>query len=100
MSGEIGFITRFGLLCGLRIRDNIHIKEKDICNNGYSYDCANLHTVDCKNGLTIIAIGWKRGNKKALATIIPTPYWEKFSGLQKFEYTNISATLKIMKRDV
>ena len=36
--------------------------------------------------LTIIAIGWTRGNKKALATIIPTQYWEKFRALQKFDY--------------
>jgi len=50
--------------------------------------------------LTIIAIGWARGNKKALATIILTKYWEKFRLLQKFDYTDISATHKIMKRDV
>jgi hypothetical protein len=27
--------------------------------------------------MTIIAIGWTRGNKKALATIMPSKYWEK-----------------------
>jgi hypothetical protein len=27
--------------------------------------------------MTIIAIGWTRGNKKALATIIPTKYWDR-----------------------
>ena len=58
-----------------------------------------LHKVECKNGLTIISIGWTRGNKKALTTIIPTKYWEKFRSLQKFDYTDISATHKIMKRD-
>jgi hypothetical protein len=26
--------------------------------------------------MTIIAIGWTIGNKKALATILPTKYWE------------------------
>ena len=41
-----------------------------------------------------------RGNKKVLATIIPTKYWEKFRELQKFDYTDITATHKIMKRDV
>jgi intergrase/recombinase len=51
-------------------------------------------------GLTIIAIGWKIGNKKALATIIPTQYWENFRALQKFDYPDIAATHKIMKRDV
>jgi hypothetical protein len=35
-----------------------------------------------KNGLTIIAIGWTRGNKKALATIIATQNWQKFRALQ------------------
>jgi hypothetical protein len=38
------------------------------------YGCEKLHTVNCKNGMTIIAIGWTRGNKKALATILPTNY--------------------------
>ena len=100
MPGEIGFIARFGLLCGLREQEIIYIKEKEICSNGYGCDCDSLHTVDCRNGLTIIAIGWTRGNKKALATIIPTQYLEKFRALQKFDYTDISATHKIMKRDV
>ncbi len=52
---------------------------------------ANLHKVDCKNLLTIIAIGWTKGNKKALATIIPTKYWEKFRALQKFDGNDIVA---------
>jgi intergrase/recombinase len=100
MPGDIGFIARFGLLCGLREQEIIYIKEKEICSNGYGCDCDNLHKVDCKNELTIIAIGWTRGNKKALATIIPTQYWEKFRSLQKFDYNDIAATHKIMKRDV
>jgi hypothetical protein len=101
MPDEIDFIARFGLLCGLREQEIIYIKEKKICSNGYGCDCDSLHKVNCRNGLTIIAIGWTRGNKKkALATIIPTKYWEKFRILQKFDYTDISATHKIMKRDV
>ncbi|MFZ0220974.1 MAG: hypothetical protein WAM42_04675 [Candidatus Nitrosopolaris sp.] len=27
--------------------------------------------------MTIIAIGWTRGNKKALVTILPTEYWDR-----------------------
>ena len=50
--------------------------------------------------MTIIAIGWTRGNKKALATILPTKYWEKLRNMPKFDYTDIAATHKIMKRDV
>src|SRR6476660_5968976 len=50
--------------------------------------------------MTIIAIGWTRGNKKALATILPTNYWEKIRNMPKFDYTDIAATHKIMKRDV
>jgi intergrase/recombinase len=92
MPGEIGFIARFGLLSGLREQEIIYIKEKEICSNGYGCDCDSLHKVECKNGLTIIAIGWTRGNKKALATIIPTKYWEKFRELQKFDYNDIAAT--------
>src|SRR6476646_4252880 len=30
----------------------------------------------------------------------PTNYWEKLRALPKFDYTDISATHKIMKRDV
>ena len=100
MPDEIDFISRFGLLCGLREQEIIYIKEKEICSNGYGCDCDSLHKVDCKIGLTIIAIGWTRGNKKALATIIPRYYWEKVRVLQKFDYANIAATHKIMKRDI
>ena len=65
--GEIGFIARLGLLSGLREQELIYIKEKQVCNDGYGCDCDKLHLVNCKrNGMTIIAIGWTRGNKKAL----------------------------------
>jgi hypothetical protein len=60
-------------------------------NNGYGCDCEKLHLVNCKNGMTIIAIGWTRGNKKALATILPTKYWEKLRTPPKFDYTEIAA---------
>ena len=50
--------------------------------------------------MTIIATGWTRGNKKALATILRIKYWEKLRALPKFDYTDIAATHKIMKRDV
>jgi intergrase/recombinase len=50
--------------------------------------------------MTIIAIGWTWGNKKALATILPTKYWENLRNMPKFDYTDTAATHKIMKRDV
>jgi intergrase/recombinase len=50
--------------------------------------------------MTIIAIGWTRGNKKALATILPINYWNKLRTLPKFDYNDIVATHRIMKRDV
>ena len=50
--------------------------------------------------MTIIAIGWTRGNKKALATILPTQYWNKLRVISKFDYYDIAAMHKIMKRDV
>jgi hypothetical protein len=50
--------------------------------------------------MTIMAIGWTRGNKKALATILPTQYWNKLRALSNFDYHDIAATHKIMKRDV
>ncbi len=56
MHGDIGFIAQFGLLSGLIEQEIIYIKEKKISNNGYGCDCDSLHKVDCKNGLTIIAI--------------------------------------------
>ena len=61
-----------------------------------------IYSVNLTNnkGLTIIAIGWTRGNKKASATIIPTKYWEKFRILQKFDYNDIVAIHKLMKIDV
>jgi len=98
--GDIGFIARIGLLSALREQEIIYIKEKPICKDGHGCNCENLHQVDCKNGMTVIAIGWARGNKKALATILPTKYWNKFRELEKFDYCDISACHKIMKRDV
>ena len=101
LPGEIGFIARLGLLSGLREQELISIKEKQVCNDGYGCDCEKLHSVNCmRNEMTIIAIGWTRGNKKALATILPTNYWEKIRNMPKFDYTDIAATHKIMKRDV
>jgi hypothetical protein len=101
LPGEIGFIARLGLLSGLREQELIYIKEREVCINGYGCDCEKLHVVNCKkNEMTIIAIGWTRGNKKALATILPIKYWEKLRALPKFDYTDIAATHKIMKRDV
>ena len=100
MPGEIGFTARLGLLSGLREQEIVYIKDKAICNNGYGCDCEKLHVVECKNGMTIIAIGWTRGNKKALATILPTNYWKRLRTLPRFDYSDIAATHKIMKRDV
>ena len=68
-------------------------EQEVIANHQWKCDLAKLRT-------TIIAIGWTRGNKKALATILPTKYWEKLRTLPKFDYTEIAATHKIMKRDV
>src|SRR5215212_4667088 len=75
MHGEIGFIDRIGLLSGLREQEIIYIKEKKICDNGFGCDCDRLHKVEYKNGVTIIAIGWTRGNKK--------------EGISKNNYSNI-----------
>jgi intergrase/recombinase len=97
LPGEIGFIARLGLLSGLREQELIYIKERGVCNNGYGCDCEKLHLVNCRNGITIIAIGWTRGNKKALATILPTKYWDKLRALSKFDYADIAATYKIMR---
>ncbi len=96
LPGEIGFTARLGLLSGLREQELVYIKEKDICNDGYGCDCEKLHVVDCKNEMTIIAIGWTRGNKKALATILPTNYWNKLKALSRFDYSDIAATHKII----
>ena len=45
-------------------------------------------------------ICWTRGNKKALATILPINYWNKLRTLPKFDYNDIVATHRIMKRDI
>lgn len=100
LPGEIGFTVRVGLLSGLREREIIYIKEREVCGSGYGCECDNLHVVTCKNELSVIAIGWTRGNKKALATILPTSYWNKLRSLPRFDYHDIAAAHKILKRDV
>jgi len=55
--GEIGFTSRLGLVTGLREQELLYIKEKPVRTDGHGCDCENLHLVNCKNGMTIIAIG-------------------------------------------
>ena len=92
LPGEIGFTSRLGLVTGLREQELLYIKEKPVCTDGHGCDCENLHLVSCKNGMTIIAIGWTRGNKKAVATILPTKYWDRLRALPKFDYLLYSPT--------
>jgi hypothetical protein len=49
--------------------------------------------------MTIIAIGWTRGNKKAIATILPTKYWEKLRNMPNFDKYDIQAARRILKRE-
>ena len=75
-----------GLLSGFREQGLIYIKQNEVCNNAYGCDCEKLHIVNCKkNGITIIAIDWTKGNKKALATMLPRKYWERLGTLPKFD---------------
>ncbi|MGC1133496.1 MAG: hypothetical protein WA941_11785 [Nitrososphaeraceae archaeon] len=98
--GDIGFTCRLGLLCGLREQEIFYIREKPICTQAYGCDCEKLHVVDCKaNGMTVIAIGWSRGNKKAIATILPTAYWKRLRATPKFDRYDIQAAHRILKRE-
>ncbi|MGI0045507.1 MAG: hypothetical protein ACRD47_17550, partial [Nitrososphaeraceae archaeon] len=98
--GEIGYTCRLGLLSGLREQEIFYIKEKSICLQAYGCYCEKLHVVDCKiNGMTVIAIGWSRGNKKAIATILPTKDWKKLRATQKFDRYDIEAAHRILKRE-
>jgi intergrase/recombinase len=98
--GDIGFTCKLGLLCGLREQEILYIREKPTCNQAYGCDCEKLHVVDCKtNGITVIAIGWSRGNKKAIATIFPTRYWERLRSMPKFDIYDIQAAHRILKRE-
>ena len=97
--GDIGFTCRLGLFSGLREGELIYIKEKPVCNQSFGCQCEKLHLANCKNGLSVIAINWIRGNKKALATIIPTNYWEKLRNMSKFDMYDIQAAHRITKRE-
>ena len=99
MSGEIGFICKIGLFSGLRESEICYIKQKEICKQSFGCQCDLLHSFDCKNGLIAIAINWTRGQKKGLATIIPTHMWDRLRSLEKFDYNDISAAHKILKRE-
>jgi hypothetical protein len=50
----------------------------------------------CKIGMTIRAIYWTGGNKKALVIILTTEHWEKFCSLPKFDSAATAATYKII----
>ena len=52
-----------------------------------------------ENGMTVIAIGWSRGNKKAIATILPTKYWDKLRNTPKFDNYDIQGAHRILKRE-
>jgi hypothetical protein len=97
--GDIGFTCRLGLFSGLREGEIIYIKQKQICLQSFGCQCDNLHVANSKNGLSVIAINWTRGNKKALATIIPTCYWQKLRNMSKFDEHDIQAAHKILKRE-
>ena len=91
---------RIGLFSGLRESEISYIKQKEVCKQSFGCQCDKLHVVSCNNGLSVIAINWTRGLKKALATIIPTQYWEKLKkNLQRFDYYDIQAAHKILKRE-
>lgn len=105
-------IERYDLNKNLDMKDKIYlvspqfIKEKikkifEIPGEiGFTIRIRLLSGIKCENEMAIIAIGWTRGNKKALATIIPTKLWNKLRALPKFDYYDIAAAHKIMKRDV
>jgi hypothetical protein len=98
--GDIGYTCKLGLLCGLREQEILYIREEPVCNQAYGCDCEKLHVVSCENNdMTVIAIGWSRGNKKAIATILPTKFWEKLRGMQKFDICDIQAAHRILKRE-
>jgi hypothetical protein len=97
--GDIGFTCRLGLFSGLREGEIIYIRQKQICLQSFGCQCDNLHVANSKNGLSVIAINWTRGNKKALATIIPTCYWQKLRNMPKFDEHDIQAAHKILKRE-
>ncbi len=97
--GDIGFTCRLGLFSGLREGELTYIKQKPICDQSYGCQCEKLHVANCKNGHSVIAINWTRGNKRALATIVPTNYWEKLRNMQKFDQFDIQAAHRITKRE-
>jgi intergrase/recombinase len=77
----------------------IYIRVNPICDQSFGCQCKKLHVANCTNGLSVITINWIRGNKKALATIIPTNYWNKLRIMPKFDQYDIQAAHKILKRE-
>jgi hypothetical protein len=56
---------------GLQEDEIIYIRVNPTCDQSFGCQYKKLHVGNCGNGLSIITINWIRGNKKALATIIP-----------------------------
>jgi hypothetical protein len=63
------------------------------------YQSEKLHVANCRNSLSLITINWIKGNKKALATVISTRYWENLRNMLKFDQYDIQAAHKILKRE-
>lgn len=87
------------MFSGLRESEIAYVKEKVICEQSFGCQCDKLHVVKCKNALSVIAINWTRGQKKALATIIPTYYWDRLRSMTRFDYYDMQAAHKILKRE-
>ena len=83
----------------MREDEIIYIRVNPICDQSFGCQCGKLHIANCSNGLSVITVNWIRGNKKALATIIPTSYWNKLRNMLKFEQYDIQAAYKIPKRE-
>ena len=99
ITGDIGFTCRIGLFSGLREDEIVYIRTTPICNQSFGCQCEKLHVANSRNRLSVITINWIRGNKKALATVIPTVYWEKLRNMPKFDQYDIQGAHKILKRE-
>lgn len=83
IDGDIGIIIKFAFFSGLRGEEITYVHDTAICDSLAGCNCGKLHITDKKNGVSIIVLNRIVGQKHSYFTMVPTPLWSMFRGLNR-----------------